>query len=146
MGCSEFRRKRIIIKNKTGEEIQKLMENQGNNILKLEEQKNDLEKEKENIKNRIDYLKKRLNPNNIEFRFKLLNGRIYSIFIDKNDNLNTALTQFSTKVEEQNYTDINKIKIMYGATDKTESFIQGMPISSLEFKSNYPLLVIPLEK
>ena len=148
MGCSEpdpeFRRRRIIIKNKTPEEIQKYMEEHQNNVDKLEKQKDDLQKEKENIKNRIEYLKNRLNPNNIEFKFKLLNERIYSIFIDKNENLNTALTQFSTKVEEESYADINKIKIMYGADDKTELFRQGKPISSLNFNSNFPFVVLPL--
>ena len=146
MGCSqpdpEFRRKRIIIKDKSGEEIQKLMESHHNNIYELEKQKNDLEKEKENVKNRIEYLKNRLNPNNIEFRFKLQNERTYSIFINKNDNLNTVLTQFSTKVEEKKYTDINKIQILYEAEDKTELFRKGMPISSLTFNSKFPFMVI----
>ena len=142
--CSEYRRRRINIKNKTPEEIQNLMENHQNNIDSLEKKIKILKEEKEKIEERIKLLKNKLNPDNIEFKFKILNGRIYSIIIDKKENLKTVLTAFLIKVEDKNYSDINKIKILYYANDKTDLFREGMPINSFNFNSNYPFMVIPL--
>ena len=143
----EFLKRRIIIeKNKTGEKIQALMEEQQKKNDKLLSKKEQLEKDNQNLLIEINDLKDkldRLNPNNIEIKFKIQEGKVYPIFIDKSSTLSSAFSKFSTKIDNPQYSDIKKIIFLYHGENKTNLFIDNQPISSLKLKPDEPIIVTP---
>ena len=145
----EFIKKRIIIdKNKTGEEIQALMVKHQDNIDKLQSEKIKMEMDNQNIKEEINNLKKKLDDLNAKYttiKFRAKGDVDYPIVIDRSSTLTDAFSKFSSTILDPEYSDIKKLFFLYHGENKNNLFIQNKPISSLDLDPNDPdpILVIP---